>query len=321
MALKSLIVGILGMAAAGGAFYALFDKDVKNKELVLKRVKSMSKSSRVRSLETENQNRRKQVSDHLKALEAGKAVSLTLNERLAQAGLEIDKKGYLIGCCVVGLVGLVLGLFLFGNFFFAVCFAAVLGVGFPQWLVGHLIAKRFRKFEEDFPSSLDVIVRGVKAGLPFSECIKIISQESEEPIRGEIRQLIEAQGMGISLSEAIDRMAKNIPIQEVKFFSIVIAIQQKTGGSLADSLSNLSRILRDRKRMRQKILSMSSEAKSSAMIIGSMPIVVALLLTVTAPEYVSLLWTTSTGQVALVISGIWMAIGIFVMKQIINFDV
>jgi tight adherence protein B len=173
----------------------------------------------------------------------------------------------------------------------------------------------------EFPNAIDVIVRGVKAGLPLGDCMNIIASEASEPVRSEFRNIVDAQALGLSLGEAVERIVESVPVAEAKFFSIVINIQQKAGGNLSETLGNLSRVLRDRKRMRVKINAMSMEAKSSASIIGALPFVVACMVYLTSPAYIELLWKTHAGQLALFGCAFWMSVGIMMMRKMINFDI
>jgi tight adherence protein B len=318
--MRSLIIAALVVIVVGALLYAFLDAELAQKEKTEKRLRNFAKSSRVHNLELENQKRRKQMSDHLKALEDGQKRRVTLSDRITQAGIKTTTFNYFAFCGAMAIAGFFIGMAMFQSLFFAACCAVIVGAGVPHWGLGHLRSKRLKKFSNDFPDTIDVIVRGVKSGLPLLECIKIIANESEDPIRSEIVTVLSEQNMGMSISDAFDRMSRNVPIQEVRFFSICITLQQKTGGSLADSLSNLSRVLRERKKMKNKIQAFSSEAKSSAMIIGSMPILVGLLLMLIAPDYIGLIFSTSTGVVVMICSGVWMCIGIFVMHQLINFD-
>jgi tight adherence protein B len=163
-------------------------------------------------------------------------------------------------------------------------------------------------------------VRGVKAGLPLSDCIRIIASETQEPVKSEFRQIADSQAIGVSLPEAATKLFDRVPLAESNFFGIVVTIQQKAGGSLSDALGNLSRVLRERRKMKAKIKAMSMEAKASAAIIASLPIAVMLLVWLTSPNYIELLWTTPTGRVMLMCSAMWMGVGVFVMRRMINFD-
>ena len=194
------------------------------------------------------------------------------------------------------------------------------GFGLPRWTLGYLKKRREKAFLKALPDAVDVIVRGIKAGLPLFESIKVVAADAPEPLRGEFLAIIETQAIGMPLGDACTRLFERMPVPEANFFGIVIAIQQKSGGNLSEALGNLSKVLRDRKRMAEKIQAMSMEAKASAGIIGSLPPIVMLLVYLSTPDYISLLWTEPTGQLMLVGCVIWMGMGIFVMKRMINFD-
>lgn len=194
------------------------------------------------------------------------------------------------------------------------------GFGLPRWTLSYLKTRREKAFLKALPDAVDVIVRGIKAGLPLFESIKVVAADAPEPLRGEFLAIIETQAIGMPLGDACVRLYERMPVPEANFFGIVIAIQQKSGGNLSEALGNLSKVLRDRKRMAEKIQAMSMEAKASAGIIGSLPPIVMLLVYLSTPEYISLLWTHPTGQLMLVGCVIWMSMGIFVMKRMINFD-
>jgi tight adherence protein B len=194
------------------------------------------------------------------------------------------------------------------------------GFGLPRWMLGYLKKRREKAFLKALPDAVDVIVRGIKAGLPLFESIKVVAADAPEPLKGEFLAIIETQAIGMPLGEACGRLFERMPVPEANFFGIVIAIQQKSGGNLSEALGNLSKVLRDRKKMAEKIQAMSMEAKASAGIIGSLPPIVMLLVYLSTPDYISLLWTHPTGQLMLVGCVIWMSIGIMVMKKMINFD-
>ncbi len=267
-------------------------------------------------------SRRKQVADSLKEVEnRGKFQKATLEIRIQQAGLGWSRNGYIIGSAVMG--GL-LGLVLFAvqdSPVVAAAGALVGGLGLPSWTLGFRKKRRLAKFAHEFPNAIDIIIRGVKAGLPLGDCLRVIATESPEPLRSEFRRIVEAQTMGLVIGEAVERMAERVPITETNFFAIVISIQAKAGGNLTEALGNLSRVIRDRKKMRAKVKAISSEAKASAGIIGSLPFIVGILVWVMSPDYISLLWTTSLGRMMIGAGALWMSIGIFIMKKMINFDI
>ena len=266
-------------------------------------------------------SRRKQVADSMKEVEnRGKSKKVTLEIRIQQAGLDWSRNAYIVGSAGLGLL---LGLVLFvvqDTPAVAAAGALVGGFGLPSWVLGFKKKRRLAKFADEFPNAVDVIIRGVKAGLPLGDCLRVIAAESPEPLRAEFRRVVEAQTMGLGIGEAVERMAERVPITEANFFAIVISIQAKAGGNLTEALGNLSRVIRDRKKMKAKVKAISSEAKASAGIIGSLPFIVGTLVYLMSPDYISLLWTTSTGRMMMGAGGLWMSIGVFVMKKMINFD-
>jgi hypothetical protein len=201
---------------------------------------------------------------------------------------------------------------------FGLAFAA--GFGLPRWALGYLKKRREKSFLKALPDAVDVIVRGIKAGLPLFESIKVVAVDAPEPLRSEFLAIIETQAIGMPLGDACARLFERMPVPEANFFGIVIAIQQKSGGNLSEALGNLSRVLRDRKKMKGKIQAMSTEAKASATIIGALPIAVMTIVYLTSPNYIQLLWTERLGQMMLAASMVWMSIGILVMRKMINFD-
>ncbi|HZH12326.1 MAG TPA: type II secretion system F family protein [Microvirga sp.] len=250
-----------------------------------------------------------------------KSSKLTLTTRMRQAGLSWSIKTYYLINIIAGSFCLFVSLTLFGlGIVSSIGFGMTGGLLLPYIYVNSKRSGRFKAFSTEFPNAVDVIVRGVKAGLPLVDCLRIISLEAQEPVRSEFREILEDQTLGLPLDESVQKLAERIPLPEANFFSIVISLQSRTGGSLSEALSNLSKVLRERKKMKAKIKAVSSEAKASAAIIGSLPVVVATLIYLTSPDYISLLFTTSTGHITLVASGFWMLIGCLVMRKMINFD-
>jgi tight adherence protein B len=220
----------------------------------------------------------------------------------------------------IGVFGFALGLGLQAGFLAAIAMAFAGAFGLPLWVLKFLKKRREAKFLAGFPDAVDVIVRGIKAGLPLLDSIRVISVDAPEPLRSEFRAIIETQAIGMPLGEACAKLYERIPVAEANFFGIVISIQQKAGGNLSEALGNLSRVLRDRKKMKGKIDAMSMEAKASASIIGCLPIAVMGLVYSTSPHYIELLWTESMGRMMLAACAVWMSIGVMVMKKMINFD-
>lgn len=197
--------------------------------------------------------------------------------------------------------------------------AIVGALGLPRALLRLKAARRRKAFTREFANALDVLVRGLRSGLPVGECMAIVARESPEPVCGEFRQLVEATRLGMELEETMQRALERMPTPEYRFFAIVLQIQRQTGGNLAETLANLSTVLRDRKRLRDKVKAMSSEAKASAGIIGSLPFIVGGLVALINVDYILVLFTDFAGNVIVVGGLMWMAVGIAVMAKMINF--
>jgi tight adherence protein B len=322
---STLAVALLVMLAVGGVVYALLYPTLSGEKRAEKRRKDFAGPSTTRGIDREAQarNKRGQVAQSLKEIENRENArnKVSLEQRIAQAGLSwTPKKYYGISIGLAVALGLVLWI-TSGSWILGIAGLFVGGFGMPAWYLKRCKKRRLRKFGIEFPNALDVMVRGIKAGLPVNDCLRIIASEAQEPVKTEFRLMIEAQALGLPLSEAVTKLFERMPCAEANFFGIVIAIQQKTGGNLSETLGNLSRVLRERRKMRDKIAAVSMEAKASAAIIGSLPPVVAFLIWVTTPKYIEVLWLSQTGKFALVASGIWMLIGVLVMRKMINFDI
>src|SRR5271155_5174116 len=264
--------------------------------------------------------RKKQIADGLRDIERKGKQRVSLATRIDQAGLSITTQQYWIGSL---LFGLFLSAFTYiesKSALLALLVGVTGAVGAPQLTLARLRIRRINKFIANFPTAIDIIVRGIKSGLPLGDTIRIAAAESQEPVKSEFRRVVESLSLGMTLPEAAERMAQRVPITETNFFSIVIAIQGKAGGNLSEAIGNLSRTLRERKKMKGKIGAMSMEAKASAIIIGAVPFVVTGLLYLSSPKYISLLWETQHGRIIAAIAIFWMSIGVVMMKKMISFD-
>lgn len=267
-------------------------------------------------------NRKKAVADTLKDLdERNKAKSRpSLRARLQQAGLDVTENAFYIASGVCGLVCALLIMMTLTDSMISVLLAAFVGaVGLPRWVLNKLIQRRQNKFINEFANAVDVIVRGIKSGLPLNECLAIIGRESPEPVAGEFREIVDQQRVGVPLQEAFERMMQRMPLAEVRFFAIVVSIAQQAGGNLSEALGNLSGVLRERKKLQGKVAAMSAEAKASAAVLGALPFLVTFIVYISTPAYIAYLWNTQVGIMMLVFAGIWMACGVFVMKKMIAF--
>ncbi len=266
-------------------------------------------------------SRREQVEDSLKELEVKNNKSKPpLQTRIHQAGLNLTKQKFMMLAGGFGLFVFLLIFLMGAGLLLALSLGFASAFGLPLWVLSFLKKRRENKFLNSFPDSVDVIVRGIKSGLPLLDSIKIIANEAPEPAKSEFQAIVQTQTIGMPLGEACAKLYERMPLPEANFFGIVISIQQKAGGNLSEALGNLSRVLRDRKKMKAKIQAMSMEAKASAVIIGSLPVCVGLLVWLTSPDYIELLWTTELGRVMIACCVVWMSMGVFVMKKMINFD-
>lgn len=310
--------------AVGGAFYALVYPLVSGEAKADKRVAAMQARAPSKALQgrvNDATKRRKQVTDSLKEIDArAKGKKISFEMKMAQAGLELTKARFYGFSAAAGVVAALLAYVTNGALLIVAGAAVIGGVGLPNFVVSFLRKRRFRKFLDELPTAVDIIVRGIKAGIPLGDCLRNIAAESAEPVRTEFRHIVEAQTMGLSIPEAVERIVDRVPVPEANFFAIVINIQAKAGGNLGEALTNLSNVLRDRKKMKGKVKAMSSEAKASAGIIGALPPLVAFFVYLTSPGYISLLFSTSVGHVVLGGCAFWMSCGIFIMKKMINFD-
>ena len=323
MKIQTLALFFLVFVAIGGIAWVFIYPLLSGERKVEKRRAEASRSAPAQRVTRNVQkSRREQVEETLKELDvkARKPKSPPLSMRIAQAGLDWTKQRFLITAGVLGLAGFVVGMLMGTGLLVALGLGFAAGGGLPFWMLSYLKKRRENKFLNAFPDSVDVIVRGIKAGLPLMDSLKMIAAEAPEPARSEFKAIVETQTIGMPIGEACAKLYERMPLPEANFFGIVISIQQKAGGNLSEALGNLSRVLRDRKKMKAKIQAMSMEAKASAMIIGSLPIAVGFLVWLTSPDYIELLWTDSFGRMMMAASAMWMGMGVFVMKKMINFD-
>jgi tight adherence protein B len=323
MKTETLALAFLAATAIGGMAWVFIYPLLSGEKRAAHRRASIARPEpAVRQVDKSQRSRREQVEGSLKEIEARrqKAKKLPLSRRLTQAGLAWSTQKFMIVSGILAVVSFAAALLSGGGPLGAIGLAFAAGLGLPRWGLNYLKKRREANFLKALPDAVDVIVRGIKAGLPLFESIKVVAADSPEPLKGEFLAIIETQAIGMPLGEACARLFERMPVPEANFFGIVVSIQQKSGGNLSEALGNLSKVLRDRKKMAEKIQAMSMEAKASAGIIGSLPPIVMLLVYLTTPQYISLLWTHPTGQLMLVGCLVWMSIGIFVMKRMINFD-
>lgn len=271
----------------------------------------------------DSSSRRKSIESSLQELEKDQKdkqrKKKSLKSKLMQADMSTTPQVFMAISAVIGVVFALLPLILGLAPHIAAGIGFVIGFGVPRWVLNMKIARRQKKFTSHFSDAMDIIVRGVRTGLPLGDCLRMIAHESPEPVRGEFALLVEAEGVGVPIEVCIERMYERMPLAEVNFFGTVLNIQRSTGGNLGESLDNLSKVLRERKLLREKIKAMSAEAKTSAIIIGVLPPGVMAMVSMSSPEYMTELYTTPTGHRSLMISAVMMFLGIVVMRKMINF--
>ncbi|MGD0024775.1 MAG: type II secretion system F family protein [Xanthobacteraceae bacterium] len=316
-------VFFLVTVAIGGIAWVFLYPILSGERKAERRMASVARSEPMaRPTRAAQKPRREQIEGTLKELEERqkKAKHAPLSVRLSQAGLDWSKRRFVLTAVALGVVAFLTALPIGAGLLPSLGFAFAAGCGVPLWLLSFLKKRRQTRFLDALPDAVDVIVRGIKAGLPLLDSLKLIAADAPEPVRSEFRAIVETQTIGMPLGEACLKLYQRIPVAEANFFGIVISIQQRAGGNLSEALGNLSRVLRDRKKMKAKIQAMSMEAKASAAIIGALPFMVMGLIYFTSPSYIELLWTEPLGRLMLGGCAIWMCIGMFVMRKMINFD-
>ena len=264
--------------------------------------------------------RRKQLQKTLQEQEKKRrAAAFDAGTKLRQAGLTLSVKAFWLGSGGLGVAAATVCLALHMKLPLALMMGFVGGAGVPLWLIGMLAAKRRAKFTTAFADAVDIIVRGLRSGLPLHDCLKIIGKECPEPLAGEFRRLVEGLSVGVTMEQGLDRMHDRMPAPELRFFGIVLNIQQRTGGNLGEALGNLSAVLRSRRMMREKIKALSSEAVASAGIIACLPPGVACLISLTNPRYLEPMLVDPRGHVMLAVAATVMTTGVLVIRKMINF--
>ncbi len=277
-----------------------------------------------RLVDGQKDGRRRQVQDSLKQIEdraRQQRRGVPLRTLIARAGVRLSVRKFWF---ISAAVGLAVALFplVFGFPLFVGVLAGIVGcLGLPRWFLSSMAKRRQKAFIEGLADAVDVMVRGLKAGLPLSDAMRVIAAEADPPIGPEFLEVVEGQRIGITIDQGLERMFERVPLPEVSFLGIVISIQSKSGGNLSEALANLSRVLRDRKKLRNKVRSMSQEAKTSAAIIGALPFLIIASLAFLNPQYLAPLLNTSTGHYLLIGCGVWMFFGILIMRKMINFDI
>jgi tight adherence protein B len=330
--LMTILIAILGFVIIASLGFAFTGGSGGGSAALTKRTQTIGMGSGTRSRQRQKtqaktpEERRKQITEQLKeADKRERRARLTLRARMMHAGVAPDVSRFWIFSGILGAVAFVIPLFLLSQMPFLARLAIAAGAAFvacyglPRWVLGMMAGKRIKQFTEEFPNAMDIITRGIKSGLPVHDGLKLAAKECTAPLGPEFQRLVENVGVGMSLDGALEKMSENIPAPELRFFTIVISIQSKTGGNLSEALGNLSTVLRARKMMREKIKALSSEAIASASIIGVLPPGVGIMISIVRPAYIAPMFTDVRGQMMLLAGATWMFMGIMMMRKMINF--
>ena len=323
-----LIVGLLAFLAILGLFSALFFNNLNGRSAMRRRLQihATDEIQATGGGGTINEHRRKQsiektLNEMASRERAKQRAKLTLKMRLNQADLSWTLMGFYLRAAGVSVTLLAVFILVLGTKpLFAIPLSALGGFLGLNFYLKQQCAMRMRKFLEEFPNAIDIVTRGVKTGLPLGDCLTAIATEGQEPVRTEFQKIVEDVSIGLPVTQALFRFTHRVPIMEANFFAVVVALQSQLGGNLSEALGNLSRVLRERKMMKEKIKAFYSEAKASGMIIASMPVAVGGILSVTSPDYIGLLFSEKTGNFVLAGCALWMTTGVIVMRNMIRFD-
>jgi tight adherence protein B len=321
-----LILAVLAIVTVGAAGFALVPSLIGSSRAD-KRIKALRGDIQANRREANTvrtrEARRKEIQSTLKqqtALLEKRKKRVPLQDQIYQAGMKIKRNDFIRNQVIVGVVVFVICFLLQVPMMFAFVFGVAGGYLLPRFYLSRKRKKFQNAFLDELPNAVEAIVRGVKSGLPLNDSMRVVAKEVKEPVRSEFARVLDQQAVGKSMAEAVQILFDRVPLPEVNFFVVVITVQQQAGGNLSEALGNLSRVLRNRKKMKAKVKAMSSEAKASAAIVGALPFVVAILVTLTTPTYLLPLIETPTGMLWLGIAGILMATGLFIMNRMVQFD-
>lgn len=318
-----ILAGLVAVSLATAAFALL---PVFTSGRADKRMQSLKNPGTVKTVDREGrlreERRREMLQNVQQQVNQAKkdAKRISLDARIYQAGMKIKKGAFIRNSVILG-IGLFAILFVLQV---PLIFAAVISLSIaylgPRWWVNRKRRKFQSKFLDELPNAIEAMVRGVKSGLPLNDSIRVVAKEVKEPVRSEFAKVLDNQAMGNTMEEAIKSIYKRVPLPEVNFLVVVVTVQSQSGGNLSEALANLARVLRDRRKMQAKVKAMSAEAKASAMIIGSLPFVVATLVSFVQPTYLLPLVSGTVGYICLGVAATMMSLGMFIMSRMIKFD-
>lgn len=306
-----------------GAYFLLnLTQQKKARERSLSVIRGHAQMEGKKSEKDIQDKRRAEIAKKLEENKEGKQKKAGgLKDKLVQAGLQTSVRKFWLYSFISGVISLLLMLMLHKGILVTALVTFVGFIGLPRYILRWKIKRRQKKFLEEFADALEAMVRLLKAGMPVGEAISMASREFEGPVGEEMAHIYEAQKIGVSLADATLEAAHRMPLTEMQMFATGISIQSQTGSSLSEVLLNLARVIRARFRLKRKVQALSSEAKASAMIIGSLPILIGSGLYFINGPYMSVLFNTPNGQGWLIGCAIWMSLGCLIMKIMINFKI
>jgi tight adherence protein B len=322
-----LLFAVLAIICVGAGGYALAPS-LFGGDRTSKRIKALQGDIQANRAEANanrsRETRRKEIQQTLQAqtatLEKRKR-RVPLQDRLYQAGMTIKRGAFIRNSILLGIGMFALTYVLQVEWYFCIIFGLAGGYLLPRMYLNFRRKRYQNAFLDELPNAVEAIVRGVKSGLPLNDSMRLVAREAKEPIKSDFQRVLDQQAVGKSMMEAVQTLFERVPLPEVNFFVVVITVQQQAGGNLSEALGNLARVLRNRKKMKQKVKAMSSEAKASAMIIGALPFVVAMLVSLTSPAYLLPLIETDGGKLMLGIAAAMMSMGIFIMNRMVQFEI
>lgn len=326
-AVEIFLIGTIVFIIVGTIAAYVLGQESDRKKRIATVIQGHKRTERTFSAKDLQNRRRAEIARKLKEskeddnAKKGRKKKATISLLLEQAGLTISVRRYWVYSVLVMIAAAGLAM-LMGQPPFVILMAAIVGLtGIPRLVLRHLTKRRQKKFLEEFADALEAVIRLLKAGMPVSEAILMISREFTGPVGEEMSRIYDKQKIGVPLHEAAMEATKRMPLAEMKMFATGLTIQAQTGSSLSEVLKNLANVIRARFRLKRKIKALSSEAIASAGIIGALPNLLALGMYFANRDYIMILFETSTGNWLLGFAVVWMAIGIIVMKIMINFKV
>jgi tight adherence protein B len=321
-----ILLFVLGAVAIGAAGFALVP-GLATSSRADKRIKALQgdvqANRRENNAARSRDARRKEIQQTLRTqtelLEKRKK-RVPLQDQIFQAGMKIKRSDFIRNQVILGVVIFALCWLMQLDLLYCLVFAVASGYLLPKMYLSNRRKKFQNAFLDELPNAVEAIVRGVRSGLPLNDSMRLVAREAKEPVRSEFARVLDQQAVGKSMTEAVQILFDRVPLPEVNFFVVVITVQQQAGGNLSEALGNLARVLRNRKKMKQKVKAMSSEAKASAGIVGALPFVVAILVSLTTPGYLMPLIEEPIGNIWLGIAAVLMGTGIFIMNRMVQFD-